>query len=285
MKGPALRTKKLSTLGLRLAALVAGLGLFTVARSGAPAAKGSLTALEIENSELRMTLEKFQEEKTQLSEALADSQKTVVDMRKNLTRTTAEREVFQRQAGELKLRIEALGLESGGNNNTAKLEQRLLTLISDLRVMADEKKQLSEAIIRLSEAASLYAKTAKEANPESRLTLETEIRNANMALGLNSPTAVEANPLPATISDGGVISVKEDLALIVINVGSSHGVKIGMPFQVIRGSKIVGSARVVDVRQNIAGAFIQSLVSEKDRIKVGDHVKVDAQQPAPILPN
>src|SRR5688572_13139070 len=110
MKGPALRLTRFSTLGLKLAALVAGLGLFTVARSGAPTAKGSLTALEIENSELRMTLEKFREDKTQLSEALADSQKTVVDMRKNLARTTAEREVFQRQVGELKLRIEALGL-------------------------------------------------------------------------------------------------------------------------------------------------------------------------------
>jgi hypothetical protein len=283
MKGPALRMKKLSTLGLKLAALVAGLGLFTVARSGAPA-KGSLTELDIENRELRMTLERILEEKKQLSEALADSQKTVVDMRKNLATTIAEREIFQRQVGELKLRIDALGLEGGGNA-TDKLQQRLLTLVSDLRVMAEERKQLSEAIVRLSEAASLYAKTAKEASPETRLTLEAEIRNANLALGLNSPTAVEANALPATISDGSVISVKDDLALVVMNLGTKQGVKIGMPFQVIRGSKIVGNVRVVEVREKIAGAFIQDLVSEKDRIKVGDHLKVDAQQPLPLLPN
>jgi len=282
MKGPALRFSRFSTLGLQLVALVAGLGLFTVARSGAPA-KGSLSELDIENSELRVTLEKVLAENKQLSDALADTQKTLVDMRKNLATTTAEREIFQRQFGELKLRIDALGLEGGGNN-TDKLQQRLLSLVNDLRMMAEEKKQLSEAIIRLSEAASLYAKTAKEANPETRLTLETEIRNANLILGMNSQAAVEATALPATISDGSVISVKDDLALVVMNLGMKHGVKIGMPFQVIRGSKIIGSVRVVDVREKIAGAYIQNLSSEKDRIKVGDHLKVEAQQPMPILP-
>jgi hypothetical protein len=62
-----------------------------------------------------------------------------------------------------------------------------------------------------------------------------------------------------------------------MNLGNSHGVKVGMPFQVIRAGKIVGSVRVVDVREKIAGAYIQDLSSEKERIKVGDHLKVDAR--------
>src|SRR5690242_11200211 len=123
---------KLSTLGLKLAALVAGLGLFTVARSGAPA-KGSLSDLEIEYSELKMTYERVLVEKKQLGDLLAETQKTLADMRVNLARANAEAEVFKRQTTELKLRIEALGLETAGGN-TAKLEQRLLTALSDLRV-------------------------------------------------------------------------------------------------------------------------------------------------------
>jgi hypothetical protein len=267
---------KLSTLGLKLAALVAGLCLFTVARLGAQA-KGSLSDLDIEYSELKMTLEKVLGEKKQLSDALAETQKTLADMRKNLAMASGENEVFKRRAMELQLKIEALGLDTAGGNNS-KVEQRLLTAVSDLRVMADEKKQLSEAIVRLSEAASLYAKTATGVNAETRLSLEAEIRNANLALGLNSPNAVEANPIPATISDGGVISVKDDLALVVMNLGSKHGVKVGMPFQVIRDQRLIGSVRVVDVREKIAGATIQNLSSEKDRIKVGDRLKVDARQ-------
>jgi len=175
------------------------------------------------------------------------------------------------------VRIEALGLDTAGGNS-AKLEQRLLTAVSDLRVVADEKKNLAEALVRLSEAASLYAKTATAANPETRLTLENEIRNASAAFGNASANAVEVLAVPSTISDGRTISVKDDLALVVMNLGTKHGVKVGMPFQVIRGARLIGSVRVVDVREKIAGAVIQNLSSEKERIKVGDRLKVDARQ-------
>jgi cell shape-determining protein MreC len=75
-----------------------------------------------------------------------------------------------------------------------------------------------------------------------------------------------------------VISIKEDLALVVANLGSRQGVKVGMPFQVRRGNAVVGTIRVVDVREKIAGAVIQSLSSETQKIEVGDRLKVDAQQ-------
>lgn len=267
---------KLSTLGLRFAALAAGLGLLFVARLGAQA-KGSLSDLDIEYSELKMTLEKVLGENRQLRDALAETQKTLADMRKNLAATSGESEIFKRQTIELKLRIEALGLETAGGNS-AKLEQRLLTAVSDLRVVSDEKRRLSEALVRLTEAASLYAKTANGASAETRLALESEIRNASATLGNASATALEAIPVPSTISDGRTISVKDDMAFIVMNLGSSDGVKVGMPFQVLRDERIIGSVRVVDVREKIAGAVIQNLTSEKERIKVGDRLKVDARQ-------
>lgn len=264
----------LSNFSLQLATLVTMLGLATTATS-APPAVGSLSDLDIEYSELKVALDKVVGENKQLSDALAETQKTLADMRKNLARTSGESEVFKRRAMELQLKIEALGIDTAGGNS-AKIEQRLLTAVSDLRVMADEKKKLSEAIVRLSEAASLYAKAATGASAETRLALEAEIRNANLALGLASPNAVEATPVPSTISDGRTISVKDDLALVVMNLGSKHGVKVGMPFQVIRGDRLIGSVRVVDVREKIAGAVIQNLSSEKDRIQVGDRLKVDA---------
>ena len=75
-----------------------------------------------------------------------------------------------------------------------------------------------------------------------------------------------------------VISIKEELSLVVANVGQKQGVKVGMPFQVLRGDQLIGTVRVVDARDKIAGAVIQNLTSEKDKIKVGDRLKVDAAQ-------
>jgi hypothetical protein len=280
MKSPALRRMKFSTLGWTCAALAAGLSLIAVPRSQGQA-KGSLSELDIENSELKVTLEKSraalaktQEDNKQLGDALAESEKSLAEMRHNLGRANDEREVFKRQTMELKLRLDALGLDVS-NGNSAKLEQRLLAAVSDLRISSDEKKKLSEALVRLSEAVSLYTKMP---NADTRLALEAELRNANAALGAASPNAVEALPVDATISDGMAISVKDDLALVVINLGRKQGVKVGMPFQVIRGDHIVGNVRVVDVREKIAGAVIQNLTTEKDRIQVGDHLKVDVHQ-------
>jgi len=279
MKGPVLRQAKLSTLGLTVAALAAGLGVFTTARSGPPG-DGSLPGLDIEKTELKVALDKVAEENKQLREALvekqttlAETQKTLAEMRKNLAMTSGESEIFRRQSAETRKLIDALGLDTG---DPGKLRERLLAAVNDLRITAEEKKKLSEAVIRLSEAASMYAKSVTGASPEARVALEAEIRNANLALGLNSPNAVEASAIPASLSDGAVISVKDDLALVVINLGAKQGVKVGMPFQVTRGQKIIGSVRVVDVREKIAGAFLQNLSSEKDQIQVGDHLKVDA---------
>jgi hypothetical protein len=74
-----------------------------------------------------------------------------------------------------------------------------------------------------------------------------------------------------------VVDVKDDLALIVANIGEKQGVRIGMPFQIWREDKRIGEVRVVDVRKTICGAVIQSLESEKEPVKTGDRLKVDAR--------
>jgi len=272
--GSALRHKKLSTRFPGFTAVVAGLAVVLTSGSG-KSADSSLPDLDIEHNELQLTLEKLLGEKKQLHDALSEKEKTLADMRKNLEAVTGESEIFKTQAKELKLRFEALGLDAG-SGSASKLEQRLLDAVSKLRGMAEEEKKLSEALVRLSEAAALFAKTSPAGKTDARMTLETELRNARAALGDSSPNAVEATAVPASISDGMAISVKDDLALVVINLGSKQGVRVGMPFQVIRGGRLIGNVRVVDVREKIAGAIVQNLFSEKDQIKVGDHLKVDA---------
>ena len=42
--------------------------------------------------------------------------------------------------------------------------------------------------------------------------------------------------------------------------------------------KMIATLRVVDVRQRICGAVIQEMDSEKEKIKVGDRLQVDARQ-------
>jgi hypothetical protein len=77
--------------------------------------------------------------------------------------------------------------------------------------------------------------------------------------------------------DGSVISVKDEWSFVVGNLGEKQGVKIGMPMRVMRGDRKIAMLRVVDVRQKICGAVIQEMDSEKEKIKVGDHLQADAR--------
>ncbi len=266
----------LSTSSQSLAATVIGLCLMLVLVPAARSA-GSFSDLDIEYSELKVTLDKVLGENKQLRDSLAETQRTLAEMRKNLTVSNDEAGVFQHQSMQMKLRMDALGIDSITGNGE-KLEQRLLTAVNDLRASNAEKKNLSEALVRLVEATSFYAKTATGTSPQSRLALETEIRGANAVLGISSANAVEAPPAIATMSDATVLSFEPGLALVVMNLGSKQGVKVGTPFQIVRDHKVIGNVRVVDVREKIAGAVIQNLSSEKEQIKVGDRLKVDAQQ-------
>ena len=47
---------------------------------------------------------------------------------------------------------------------------------------------------------------------------------------------------------------------------------------VIRDQQVIGHVKVVDVREKIAGAVIQDLVSQTKQFKIGDHVNVAAVQ-------
>jgi hypothetical protein len=71
--------------------------------------------------------------------------------------------------------------------------------------------------------------------------------------------------------------VKEEWSFVVANLGEKHGVKIGMPLRIMRGEQKIATVRVVDVRQQICGAIIEEMDSEKEKIRVGDHLEVDAR--------
>jgi hypothetical protein len=261
--------------------LFAVMALFGVLAGGQPAGtKSSLPDLDIEQLEARMTLEKALMENTRLKnetqmlqEKFAVMQATTARMTQSLALATGEAEVFRRQAGELKLRLEALGVE-GGAGATSKLEQRLLTAASDLRVAERDRAQLREALTGLSEAAKRFSQKAATSDAEAKRAFDEQLKEAARMLAVTSPNATNAVAPPGTLTDAQVINISDELALVIANVGSRQGVTAGMTFQVTRDNHIIGSVRVVDVREKIAGAVVQSLSSEKDRVRVGDRVKV-----------
>jgi len=214
-----------------------------------------------------------------LEKLLAENRKLhadVDDARKLAAASTAEAEIFKRQVQELALRMEALGTSTA---DPSKLEQRLLQAVHDLQLSERSRKALGTQLLRMSELAQAFL---EKPDAEAKLVFQSELKSAEEILvkaAVGDFSALEhkvAEPA-ANLQNGKVSAVKPELGCIVINLGTKHGVKVGMPFQVRRGTKLVATIRVVDARQFFAGTVIQNLVSDKDPIKLGDTVRVDAQ--------
>lgn len=246
---------------------------------GSVTARGqrSLADLDIEFTEAKMTLQSVTVANAELQRRNKALEDTVRSLTESMAIANSEAEVFRREAGELKLRLEALGID-GATSDESKLQQRLLKAVSDLRLASQENASLKDSLLGLCEALVPFMKAVSAKDVQARMDVETQIRRAYASLG-DTPTDVQAaSAAAASLTDAMVISVKEDLSLVVANVGSKHGVKMGMPFQVWRKDSRIALVRVVDVRDRICGAVIQNLDLDKGQINVGDRLKVDARQ-------
>lgn len=210
-----------------------------------------------------------------LEEKLVLARTSIKALTESLAMANNEAEVFKRQATELQLKLDAYGL-AGLDREPEKVEQRLLAAVRDLRLLKKQNEDAVNQLVRLSESIQVLIKTTEGIPPQARMAVETELRKTSEILG--NPDAAKAQGLEATLSDGMVVDIKEDLSLVVGNIGTKHGVKVGMPFQVWRDNRRIGSVRVVDARDRICGAIIQNLESEKETVKTGDRLRVDAKQ-------
>ena len=243
-------------------------GCVTLARG--LAAEGNSSLSDSKNESGTVTAAALLAQKEELRRQLSLSQETVQTLTTSLAESNAEAELFRRKFADLQLRMEALGLASASKDR-AKLEQRLLTAVSDLQLAQKERDQYRDQMMQLSETMLRYLKTAEGGDAQARMDVETQLRSMNALVDKSA----KAQPQNGSLLDGSVISVKEEWSFVVGNFGAREGVKIGMPLRVKRGDDVVAKLRVVDVRERICGAVIQE--SGKEKIKVGDRLEVDAR--------
>lgn len=226
-------------------------------------------------AEAKVTADTLFSQNETLRKQLSLDRETVKTMTDSLVVSNSEAELFRRKYSELQLKMDALGVESVSKDR-AKLEQRLLKAVSDLQIMQKENDAYRERLLELSETVLRYVKSTPSGDAEARSDVEVQLRATNRLVAKSHEAAPNDSEAPG-LMDGKVISVKAEWSLVVGNMGAQQGVKIGMPLRVVRGGRSIATLRVVDVREKISGAVVQEMDSEKDRIKVGDRLQVDAR--------
>jgi hypothetical protein len=142
--------------------------------------------------------------------------------------------------------------------------------------MKNDRDSARQQLLMLSEAIQMLLLTSTGTNPQTRLTVESELRKTNELLQDN--IRLQGNSIEPNLASGVVLDTRDEISLVVANIGRAHGVKVGMPFQVYRGGKVINTIKIVDVREKVSGAVIQSLTTETTRIEKGDTLKVDAKK-------
>lgn len=256
------------TSGLNSFTQRASLLFAAVTMVGGAQAQSSYELQEL-NTTLQVAAQKIQSLESQLAAAK--------DKNDALTQSAA---AANQEATELKERYERLrGLLEGLGiaaleNSTEQTQERLLAALSDLRIAETSRQKLADSLMELAESSLQFAKSVP--NPEAGASerLSKALATAEKVLVTASTPAGEGQE-PANLQDARVVSLKPDLGIAVLSVGSRDGVKPGMPFEIYREDKPIAKILVTEVRGSVSGAVIQELANTADPVKVGDRGKVD----------
>ena len=226
----------------------------------------------VEMLELKAQVETSARLITQLEARLAAQKSQAAALSQSLaaanTQATQAHESYERLRGLM----EGLGV-GALEGSTDQVQDRLLVALKDFRLVTDQKQKVSDALISLSEAAMLFAKSAQATDVEARKKLDQSLAVAEQAIRSASATGgVEA--APGDLHNGRVVSFKDEQGVVVLNLGARDGVKIGMPFSIYREDRAIAKALVVDVRKSVCGAVVQEVINNKIPVQVGDRGKV-----------
>lgn len=226
----------------------------------------------LELQEARATVQISAARIAEVEKQLAKAKEQLNALSESLAAANGDGQQARTAYEQLRVQMEGLGIAALDKGN-AELQERLLTALSDLRIMEQRRRSLVDALMNLSEASLGYAKNSQANDPASRENLDKSLAAAEKAVG--SAQKNPDNNDTADLQNAQVVSLKDELGIAIFNVGSRHGVHPGMPFSIYRKDKPIARALVVDVRGGICGAVINDLINKDDPVKVGDTGKVD----------
>lgn len=269
-------------------ALVSGaflLGGAAAVEGGAPAPAGNIqpagaaaspktpAEAELIIAELEMALDAAGLRCKELEEILGREEEGNVPLESALAVANAEAEAYRERYKELRLNVESWGMESLGSDQA--LRERLIVAVREREQAMKRHAQALEQLLALSEAMVDYLKTSSTGDGAMRLRVEEQLRKADEILGYGAKRqAVEGETKP--MDEGRVVSLKEDFRLAVLDIGKRSGVRLGLPMDLYRKDRLVGSGIVVDVREQVCGVIVQKIYKEGDQVKLSDRAEPHA---------
>jgi len=202
---------------------------------------------------------------SKLQEQIALLQKQNATLQRSLVEANRAEKEASTKLEQVRTRLEALGknLLDGGDD-------RLIQAAADLQIANERIQSLETSTARMMGTISNYMGNATSKDAESRIRVETSLRELDAVLGLRQKPRPDVRT--GSLQQARVVSLDQESGMLVLNVGESQGARIGMTFRLVRGQQPYGSAILADVRKGVCGVFIESLDNnaEETTPRLGD---------------
>ena len=189
---------------------------------------------------------------------LAERDAVIKTLTESLAIARTESELFQKLWTEAQLRAQTLGANLTDADANAS-QRQLVESLRSLYLAEAERQRLIEELNRLLTAV------------QTGRNVTGEVERAKALLAAEKPVSQPASK--SSLETARVLEFNPKLRLVVMDVGSLHGARVGMPFIVLRGDRVIAWARVVEVRQKICGALIEK-TEGNITVKAGDTASV-----------
>lgn len=216
-------------------------------------------------SALAMTQRQLQAEREKNAGSEAQ-RKALVEGLAEAVRVSEEQVLIAR---ETQLKLQAFGIDLFTQDENS-LEQRLLKAVRDLDICQQDLERQAKAIRSLSESFLGFVQSA-EASEAQRTAALKAIEDARGAM---SSGAVVEEEERGDISNSRVVSIDPDIGLVVFDAGRREGLRIGTPITVLREDRPIYTAMIVDVRESIAGAVLQTKLDQASEVAIGDGIQL-----------
>ena len=228
-----------------------------------------VTELENKNQELQAQLDTLSRIKEELERKVNFNVRTIQIITKDLVREKEDRMAIMGQLDKLKNENVSLTREL---RLTKKIKEDMQTSL----LKTQDAKQILER--KIEDMGSVLKEKSLEMSDLQRQ-LTATISSAEQVMPKESK-AVELPPIvvksqdkpsiPSTLLEGKVLAVNDRENFVIVDIGSSSGIKPADKFTVIRDARPVGSLEVVETRLDIAACDIRQA---QDRIREGDIVR------------
>ena len=231
-------------------------------------------SLQRDKGTLELDVKSLRNEKQDLLRQLDYNQKLLDSISQEVVRERNDKVKIQDSSRSMRNENAVLlrQLESLNSHKSA-LDRKL----QDLQVGKDTvEKRLSEMETMLTERISQIdalkeqLDAIRSGKPSAALESKPKESVELPAIVVRSTSASQKENVDAPVFPGKILAVNPDNNFVVIDLGTTSGVKQGDMFSIYRGAKSIGSVVVIQVRDNISACDIKSMNTP---LKIGDSIR------------